>query len=78
MLQLKESLSGYRDWSNKRLRLAIWCELKEGSLSCSRGLKFKDNTLAIGKLGVVEQAGKDDKLIGDSKASQASPFCQVQ
>ena len=44
----------------------------EGGLS-ELQQRFKDNTLAIGKLGVVEQAGKDDRLIGDSKASQASP-----
>ena len=44
----------------------------EGGLS-ELQQRFKDNTLAIGKLGVVEQAGKDDRLIGDSKASQARP-----
>ena len=44
----------------------------EGGLS-ELQQRFKDNALAIGKLGVVEQAGKDDRLIGDSKASQASP-----
>ena len=44
----------------------------EGGLSALQQ-RFKENALAIGKLGVVEQAGKDDRLIGDSKASQASP-----
>ena len=37
--------------------------------------RFGD-AVAVGKLGVVQQEGKDDRLIGDSRASQASPACK--
>ena len=35
--------------------------------------RFPDGSLAIGKLGLVTCAGKEDRLIGDSRASGASP-----
>ena len=35
--------------------------------------RFPSGQLAVGKLGVVRSAGKDDRLIGDSRASGASP-----
>ena len=41
--------------------------------------RFPPGELAIGKLGVVTSPGKEDRLIGDSKASGASPaarFCE--
>lgn len=31
--------------------------------------RFPSGQLAVGKLGVVRRAGKDDRLIGDSRAS---------
>ena len=35
--------------------------------------RFPSGQLAVGKLGVVRSAGKDDRLIGDSRSSGASP-----
>ena len=35
--------------------------------------KFPPERLAIGKLGIVKKEGKKDRLIGDSRASGASP-----
>ena len=35
--------------------------------------RFPDGSLAIGKLGLVTCAGKEDRLIGDPRASGASP-----
>ena len=41
--------------------------------------RFPPGSLAVGKLGLVRKEGKEDRLIGDSKSSKASPqakFCE--
>ena len=65
----------------KKVRALVDMEVQQGYMQRIGSLeqvkqRFPSEKLAIGKLGVVSCEGKDDRLIGDSRASGASPAAQ--
>eukprot|EP00438_Fugacium_kawagutii_P001597 Skav221839 [mRNA] locus=scaffold885:463742:465520:+ [translate_table: standard] len=64
-----------------KVRALVEKELEQGYMQRVGSLaqvkqRFPSDKLAIGKLGVVSCDGKEDRLIGDSRASGASPAAQ--
>ena len=69
---------------HERVQRLIDQEIAKGYMEKIEGGKdavekrFSAESLAVGKLGVISRADKDDRLIGDSRASGASPAAQFQ
>ena len=65
----------------EKVRALVDMEVQQGYMQRIGSLeqvkqRFPSDKLTIGKLGVVSCEGKDDRLIGDSRASGASPAAQ--
>ena len=75
-------ISAVRD--ERKVRELVQQEVAEGYMEHIPGgrsevdARFPEGSLAIGKLGLVSRRGKKDRLIGDSKASGASPASRFE